>query len=207
MRGFKRPRGSRGTLVARLDGVERPVLLDLTDAVLGLLQPDGPPEDALPGVTVAEPAPCELAPPDDPAVRRLLPDASPDRELAAELRRLSEPELRLGKAARLRTWRAAVEAAEPDLVLADADAPGVAAALTDLRLVLAAWLGLESDEDAEALHRLAADRSEPTDDVAGSRRLLAQVYELLSALQESLVVQLAAGLPPGARPGRDEHAD
>jgi hypothetical protein len=189
--------------VARLDGVERPVLLDLTDAVLGLLQPDGPPEEPLPGVTVAEVAPCELAAPDDPAVRRLLPDASPDRELAAELRRLTEPELRLGKAARLRTWRAAVEAAEPELVLAEADGPGTAAALTDLRLVLATWLGLETDDDAEDLHRLAADRSEPADEAEESRRLLAQLYELLSVLQESLVGQLAAGLRDVPHPGRD----
>jgi len=206
VRGFRRPRGRTGVLVARLDGVERPVLLDLTDAVLGLLQPDGPPEDALPGVTVAEVAPCELAAPDDPAVRRLLPDASPDRETAAELRRLTEPELRLGKAARLRTWRAAVDAAEPDLVLPDAEAPGVAAALTDLRLVLATWLGLETDEDAEDLHRLAADHSEPEDEAEESRRLLAQLYELLSALQESLVVQLAARLGDEPRAGRGDPA-
>ncbi|QGQ19787.1 DUF2017 family protein [Cellulomonas sp. JZ18] len=142
-----------------------------------------------------------LPPPDDPAVRRLLPDASrEDPEVAAEFRRLTEDDLRARKIARLRCLWTALVHGEPGwpqdaFVVAPASADEVAATLTDLRLVLADRLEIRTDADSEALYDGLA--TAPEDDV---RTYLASVYGALSWLQESLLaVMLAAhdARPPG----------
>ncbi|WNB86674.1 DUF2017 family protein [Cellulomonas sp. ATA003] len=166
----------------------------------------------------------DLPAPDDPAVRRLLPDASRDDDaVAAEFRRLTEADLRATKVARLRDlWLALTRDAEPvpgvgvdddvDLPVRREDAPAVAAALTDLRLVLADRLGLESEEDADALYtsleeQAAAEEAGwvPDDDrpareivAAEARAHLGAVYAALSWLQETLMAVLLADLD---RPG------
>ncbi len=117
-----------------------------------------------------------MPPPQDPALHRLLPDASRDPELAAELRRYTEGELRITKVAKLRRLRVAIEQAEPDLVVVPSEAADVAAALTDVRLVLGSRLGLETDEQAEDLDALVVDADEPADDAEATRRFLASVY-------------------------------
>ena len=92
--------------VARLDDDEREVIAALVADVAELLGrrpargagPDGPcvAGDGSTRACGSEP----LAPPTDPAVRRLLPDASrDDPEVAAEFRRLTEDDLRAGKIA------------------------------------------------------------------------------------------------------------
>ena len=97
-------------------------------------------------------------PPSDPAVRRLLPDASrDDPEVAAEFRRLTEDDLRADKIARLtRLWAASTAPTEgwrSDAFVVDpADAKDVAASITDLRLVLAERLDIRTDEQAERLY-------------------------------------------------------
>lgn len=226
MRGF---RPVAGSYVAGLDGAEREVLATVVADVAELLgagrfgadtrAPDAATSAAthpLLGLrmsAVAVPAPV------DPAVHRLLPDASDDDpELAAEFRRLTEGDLRSLKVARLRAlWQALLGDADAlghpvdpsgdegtDLVVRREDAADLAATLTDLRLVLADRLGLESDEDSDALYD-ALDRGEPADEDPGRSgrevledeisEYLGSVYAALSWLQESLMAVLLADLP------------
>ncbi len=207
MRAFRR---EAGAYVAAVDPAERAVLLDVVDEVIALVgAQDDPPADVLDVVIETEPVP----PPVDPALRRLLPDASrEDPEVAAEYRRLTEADLRSTKSENLRRLRAAVSDAEPDLVVVPSEAPAVAAALTDVRLVVSERLGIRTEEDADALEvLLAAPDPGPADggpadvpdddgtEVGGGparatvdpvtevRRFLATVYVVLGILQESLV--------------------
>ncbi|QCB94095.1 DUF2017 domain-containing protein [Cellulomonas shaoxiangyii] len=203
MRAFRR---QKGRYVARMDAGERAVVASVVADVAELLGA-GRFEDGVPpggqgphaGAGAADGAPgtqstpwtvrtSPLPPPDDSAVRRLLPDASrDDPEVAAEFRRLTEDDLRARKIGRLRClWTALVhgEPGWPDdaFVVAPASADEVAATLTDLRLVLADRLEIRTDADSEALYDGLATGAE--DDV---RAYLASVYGALSWLQESLL--------------------
>lgn len=133
--------------------------------------------------------------PDDPALRRLLPNAAPDdREVADEFRRLTQQDLRDGKIARLRdVWEQLSAPGDEWAVPAD-QVMATAAALTDVRLVVASRLGLESDEDAEELHRDIAEASAVLEDsdpeelgIDPERLWLGMLYDALTWLQESLV--------------------
>lgn len=194
--------------VARLEAPERAVLLDVVDDVLGLVgaraaqRTRGREEDPLGAVQMAT---VPLPEPTDPALLRLLPSASPDADVAAEFRRLTEVDLRRAKSDQLLRLRACVDAAGPDLVVVPSEAARIAAALTDVRLVTSERLGVRDDRDADALYRLVlegtTDDEHPAhgDDVDEGReqahRLLATVYVMLSLLQDSLVGLMLAGLP------------
>ncbi|WP_084130432.1 DUF2017 family protein [Demequina sp. NBRC 110055] len=138
--------------------------------------------------------------PSDPALRRLLPSASrEDDEVAAEFRRLTEPDLRATKAGRLRAIGEQLNQPGEAWEVSLADAMATAAALTDVRLVLAARLGLDTDEDAERLHaeiELAthAMDTDAHDDlgVDPERVWLGMLYQALTWLQESLLQCLIA---------------
>lgn len=136
-----------------------------------------------------------LSDPEDPAVLRILPNAAPtDREVADEFRRLTEPELRATKVDRLRVMWQALSEDGPEWEVPGHEAMSTAAALTDVRLVLAARLGIDTDEDANALHRelelaehalatgAASDLS-----VNPERVWLGMLYQALTWLQESLM--------------------
>jgi len=98
--------------------------------------------------------------------------------------------------------------------LTAAAAKDVAAALTDLRLVLAERLEIRTDDQAERLYdQLLTSPASDLDEAPGgqldpaTRRYLVAVYGALSWLQESLVEALLADLraPGGAHdtpPGR-----
>ena len=136
-----------------------------------------------------------LTDPDDPAVLRVLPNAAPDdREVADEFRRFTEPELRSLKVDRLRTiWRALSDDG-PEWIVPEDEVMATAAALTDIRLVLASRLGLETDDDATALH-VEIDRAhdpatgEYSADIVDNpeRVWLGMLYQALTWLQESLM--------------------
>ena len=182
-----------GAYVAHLDAGERAVVRDVLDHVVALLGGiDAVQAGPLP-MFGAEP----VAPPEDPALRRLLPDASrADPELAAEFRRLTEGDLRGSKVANLLVLRDALAGPGPDVVVPIAEAPAVAAALTDLRLVVAERIGIRTEADAEALAialALAAqdDRADVPDDVL----VLAAVNDLIGLLQDSLVELMLDALP------------
>ncbi|HQY33506.1 DUF2017 family protein [Actinotalea sp.] len=185
--------------VARIEAPERAVLLDVVDGVVDLLlggagaPPGGASDDPFATLRLGT---GPVRTPTDPALLRLLPDAAADPELAAELRRLTEADLRGTKVGHLRRLRAVLDAARPDAVVVPSDAAAVAAALTDLRLVLASRLGVLTDDDAESVYDLAQrDGPVATQDEA-TARFLATVYAVLTELQESLVQLMVDALPP-----------
>lgn len=213
MRAFRR---RRGMYAARLDADERDVIAALVADVAellgaGRLEARDPEAvgagDGSPRMRI-EPLP----PPSDPAVRRLLPDASrDDPQVAEEFRRLTEDDLRAGKIARLTAlWDALTTPAEgwraDAFVVAPQDAQAFAAAITDLRLVLAERLGIRTDEQAERLYDALVDSPDADvdeDDEAldpAARRYLVAVYGALSWLQESLVDLLLHDLRAAGRP-------
>ena len=92
----------------------------------------------------------EVSPPEDPALRRLLPDGSADPAEARQLRRLSESSLRASKTADLRLARMVLESSP--VALGEEQAPAFGRALNDVRLVLSVRLGIGSQEEADDLH-------------------------------------------------------
>ncbi len=197
MRAF-RPRGE--VAVAELDHDERTVVarivadvgLLLGGDVFGMERAPWEVEDApdiLEHVTRFESA---LAEPDDPAILRLLPNAAPtDREVAEEFRRYTDADLRSLKVARLRRIWSELSEDGPEWEVPRDEAMDTAAALTDVRLVLASRLGLATDEDADRLHadvaRAAAEGSAGDSDDDRERLWLGMLYQSLTWLQDSLV--------------------
>lgn len=145
-----------------------------------------------------------LAEPDDPAVLRLLPSASrDDREVADEFRRLTEGDLRDLKVDRLRQMWEDLSLDGPEWEVPLDEAMSTAAALTDIRLVLASRLRLDTDEDAERLHTeielatqlLGSDEDDDADQlgVDPERIWLGMLYQALTWLQESLIQCVIGG--------------
>lgn len=201
MQGFRR---DEHAFVARLRPAERPVLLDLVDGVVDLFGEVPEPGNDIDPFSRLTMTIEDVPPPQDPALHRLLPDASRDPQVAGELRRLTEGELRISKVTKLRRLRVAIEQAAPDLVVVPSEAPEVAAALTDVRLVLGSRLGLETDDQADELEAVVADLDEPADDAEATRRFLASVYLVLTELQDSLLRLMLADLPDDAPPAPPE---
>ena len=87
--------------------------------------------------------------PKDPALARLLPDpVHGDAEAAAEIRFLTEASILSHKLANAEAVQASLEGAEgAPARLTESDELAWLKTLTDLRLVLAARLGIERDED------------------------------------------------------------
>jgi hypothetical protein len=202
---FARARGGR--IKVRLGDADRGVVAGLLEAVADLLDPEGDvaadPDPAPDAAGTGKHAPddaslwarleSELAvdPPADPAVARLLPDASrDDPELAQSFRRLTEQDLRERKRDSLGLAAGAMRRPAP-VVLADREAQALLKGLTDVRLVLAERLGIATDEDAEFLHAaLAAGAAQGGHEWAKA----AELYEVVTYLQEELVHTL---LPSG----------
>ena len=205
---FARARGGR--IKVRLGDADRGVVAGLLEAVADLLDPEvdaaadpdagpaaGPdaaggragPDDA--SLWASLEADLAVEPPSDPAVARLLPDASrDDPELAQSFRRLTEQDLRERKRDSLGLAAAALRRSAP-VVLDDSEAQALLKGLTDVRLVLAERLGIATDEDAELLHAaLAAGASQGGQEWAKA----AELYEVVTYLQEELVHTL---LPSG----------
>ena len=135
----------------------------------------------------------------DPALRRLLPSASEDPEVAAEFRRFTQVDLRGLKVARLLALvRALDQGKEKGRLRVPKDrADLLAGALVDIRLVLAERLGLDTDEAADALYEeLAAAEAGKRPQSSGEalRLHLAAAYSALTWLQESLVTAQLADL-------------
>jgi Domain of unknown function (DUF2017) len=209
---FARARGGR--VKVRLGEPDRAVIAGLLEAVSGMLDPEeaadqepdadiagSDADDAGPGAGGAGPgaaddadvlaeleADLDAPPPADPAVARLLPDASrDDRELAQSFRRLTEHELRRHKRTALELAASALR--RPGSVVLDgSEAQALLKGLTDVRLVLAERLGIQTDADAEFLHAAIAagvgDGDEAWSQAAG-------LYDVVTFLQEDLVHTLA----------------
>ena len=190
--GFER--AADGGYVVHLTEAERSVLADVADQVIELLggsQEVPADQHPLQNMRLQDgPVPVPL----DGALHRLLPDGSRgDPGLAAEFRRLTEGDLRATKTAQLGLLRALL--AEPDAVLPATDAPGVAAAMTDLRLVLAERLGVQNEADADEVYELTLAGGDTADAVESMRLLLATVSTMLGILLESLIELMTDELP------------
>jgi hypothetical protein len=201
-RGFKR---RDGRFVAKLDAVERGLVVGLMEQVLELVEPEpvADPEttdgdefdrivaglggigmgvslsasDQLPELSGSVPQPR------DPALERIFPTANrEDEQVAAEFRRLTEDGLRARKAANLTTAITALSAFDDQKVtLEQPQALALLIALTDVRLVLGERLGLKQDDDMELLEEQVSGLED--DDPAV---YALAVYDFLTWLQETL---------------------
>ena len=203
-RGFKR---RDGHFVAKLDAVERGLVVGLMEQVLELVEPEPEvtTESATDGgdefdrivaglggigqgvsVSAADQVP-ELSgsvpQPRDPALERIFPTANrQDEQVAAEFRRLTEDGLRSRKAANLTTAIAALSAIEDQKIsLEQPQALALLIALTDVRLVLGERLGLKQDDDLDLLEEQVSGLED--DDPAV---YALAVYDFLTWLQETL---------------------
>jgi hypothetical protein len=195
-----------GRYVARLDAVERGLVVGLMEQVRELVAPEQ--DDASTGgddfdsivaslggiglgvsLSAADQAGAghELTgdgpEPRDPALDRIFPTANrQDEQAAAEFRRLTEETLRARKTANLDTALAALSGVQDQRVSLDRDeAVALVVALTDVRLVLGERLGLKQDDDLELLEEEVS--SLPEDDPAV---YALAVYDFLTWLQETL---------------------
>lgn len=118
------------------------------------------------------------APPEDPVLARLLPDAyGDDPESAGEFRRYTEPGLRSGKVAAAQTVLATLPAAGGRVRLSDGDAEAWLRSLNDVRLALGVVLRITEDYEHETG---GLDPADP-------RQAYLHVYDFLTYLQETLV--------------------
>jgi hypothetical protein len=192
----------RGEYVAELDAHERTIISrviadtsQLLGVPLGHLDEASGPEEASSAVghsmswsadDVSEPA--------DPALARLLPSASKEDDgVADEFRRLTEADLRSAKAARLRMVFDELRRPGTKIHVPTERAMDWAAALTDVRLVLAERLEIRTDSDAEDVYRLSTTGAETGEDEI--REALALLYSALTWLQESLLQVMLPTLP------------
>lgn len=198
MTPFKQRR--RGGLVASFEPAEAAVLVNLAGQVVELLRDRN-------GDQVSDPDPLlgELGitgasqPPDDPVLRRLLPDAyRDDPEEAAEFRRFTESSLTSAKVTNAEHLIQSLaeggfdpaaaqeyEEGEEPAHLIEVELNGEAAqawlrSLTDIRLSLAVRLGIETEEDALLL-------ANSTD---AAKIAMGELYDWLGYVQETLVLAL-----------------
>lgn len=137
--------------------------------------------------------------PEDAAVARLLPDSLPEAEPAERDRQraLTEDPLIVAKLADARRALAALGSTR--IVLPHEHAASFGRALNDVRLVLAARLGVESDEDARRVH--AVDDWRRAQDVESTMALL---YNFTTWLLETLMEEMLAALPEAEDDTQDE---
>ena len=176
-RGFHRDRQGRITL--RLESVEVVILTDLVQQILALVEPgevaDADPLAAMVGIDDS------AIESDDPAVQRLFPNAYPDDDAASsDFRRFTERSLREGKVARAQMVLEGLEqlAAHDGRSEVEVDeARAWLGVLNDLRLVLAARLGVDDDEGQWRAAVSGDDEAEQG----------AMLYDWLTWLQDGLV--------------------
>ena len=168
----------KGDLIrVRLEPEERMVLSGFAREVAELLG----------GVAATDPDPLAAmvgmgsdtssTPPEDPALRRLLPDAYDDPAGAAEFRRLTDDELRRGKTSSLTRLAEDVEGSDGELEIDMETADVWVQALNDVRLVLGVRLKVEDD------HGLWRSGLTPDD----PRKPVIAAYDWLTGVQEMLL--------------------
>lgn len=180
-------------MTARLDAQERGLLRRLFEDVVSMIEPEDTdsddPLEQLMGISETTQTPL------DPAVHRLLPEASADSHRAEEFRRFTERGLREAKVGALR--RAAL-AVENDPVHLDAEAAvDFSRALNDVRLVLATRLKIDTEADARRIEETAS--ATPVDSVDDAETYMSVVYGFVSWLQNSLVEAMLLDLPEDDR--------
>lgn len=182
-------RRTPGGYTASFEPAERDLIRELAEDVRALLRPadttaDGgtvDPLEALVGITENPTIPA------DSAVARLLPAASSDDEAATEYRRYTERDLRETKRANLAMLAFDIESS--DLRLNEEHARAWAAALGDIRLVLADRLQITDEERADEIGTIT-DASQ----VTNNEEYMAMVYNFISWVQDSLMLAMIEGL-------------
>lgn len=180
---------SGSQLRAELDSFERTMLRQLSEELADLLAAAADEADVDPlarQLGLQDLAAGPAAAPEDPVLRRLLPDGyREDQGAATDFRRFTERALRDGKCADARLMHELMDRAEPDgeLILTEAEAQALMRALNDLRLALATRLGVTSERSYRQLAAL------PDDD---PRSAQFAVYDFLTWLQESLIAALTS---------------
>lgn len=192
MKPFKRRK--RGGVYAEFDAAEAHMLVNLLGQVVELLRDRNGEDESSP-----DPLFAQLGmggshlPPEDPVLRRLLPDGyTDDEEGSADFRRFTERSLSSGKVANAETvigslTDAGLNVDEPEqtpeaveVELDDTQAQAWLRSLTDVRLSLAVRLGIETEEDLETASH--------SDDEA--TRVMSDIYDWLGYVQEALVLAL-----------------
>ncbi|MDO5618361.1 DUF2017 domain-containing protein [Kocuria sp.] len=182
-------------MIARLDPQERGLLRRLFEDVVTMLEPedagqtgdDGAvdPLEQMLGFTE------DVEAPRDPALHRLLPDASSNAERSQEFRRYTERSLREEKVGALR--RAAMAVEHDPVQLEGTAVQDFSRALNDVRLVLATRLEIESEEDARRVEAAASQTA--VGKIEDAQTYMAVVYGFVSWLQNSLVEAMLLDLP------------
>lgn len=176
---------AQDSIVGGIGETERRLFQSIFASVIAMLEPaedaTADPLEALVGWDQ------EVSRPEDPALRRLLPDGvSEDPEEALELRRLTERSVRQSKVGALRGASLMFDSEELRLSLEQAEL--LARALNDVRLVLAERLSLHS---AEAVEELAEEplesESEATPETESEEDVLGVIFRFASALHGALV--------------------
>ena len=191
MAGFRRTaRGVSARFTAGQAGILRNLAAQMAELVGGPGSAEAPPAGSPEGAGEAADGDLLLdlaailatdgpsAPPEDPVLARLLPDAyGDDPEAAGEFRRYTEHGLRSGKVAAARTVLATLPAAGGRVRLSAGDAEAWLRSLNDVRLALGVVLGITEDYEREFGE---LDPGDP-------REAYLHVYDFLTFLQETLV--------------------
>ena len=191
MAGFRRtPRGVSARFTAGQAGILRNLVAQMAELVGGPGSAEAPPAGGPegPGEAADGGLPMDFAailatdgpsaPPEDPVLARLLPDAyGDDPEAAGEFRRYTEHGLRSGKVAAAQTVLATLPAAGGRVRLSAGDAEAWLRSLNDVRLALGVVLGITEDYESEF------GELDPDD----PRQAYLHVYDFLTFLQETLV--------------------
>lgn len=152
--------------------------------------------------------------PEDPVLRRLVPDAAPSEpDVGAEFRRLTQQDLLASKRDRLKALitkliaddialefdsqdsKTHVRSAE--LLVLRAEAQDFASALTDLRLALSERMGVRTDVDSEELHDDVLAGWEGAQVLDDEAQHLGTLFLFAGFLQESLVTEMLTDLRGG----------
>lgn len=193
MKPFRKRR--RGGVVATFESAEAQLLANLAGQVVELLR-----DRNADGESDPDPLAVQLGlggsalPPEDPVLRRLLPDAYRDDEAeSGEFRRFTERSLTSAKVDNAETLIATLvdggletgpldvtRGPEVEVELDPAAVQAWLRSLTDVRLSLAVRLGIEDEEDAE---RVAQSEDEAV-------AAMSDIYDWLGWVQESLVAAL-----------------
>ena len=141
-------RTATGSYAAGFTDVETEIIADLASQIAGMLSPLVGSDDPLfaavgiGGTSLLN---------DDPAIARLLPDAYGDDAAASgDFRRLTEQSLATRKVANARAVIDSLERTGESLELSEQEAQSWLRTLSDIRLTIAARLGIESDGDEGA---------------------------------------------------------
>jgi Domain of unknown function (DUF2017) len=191
MAGFRRTaRGVSARFTASQAGILRTLVAQVAELVGGPGAAEAPPADGPegPGEAADGGLPMDFAailatdgpsaPPEDPVLARLLPDAyGDDPEAAGEFRRYTEHDLRSGKVAAAQTVLATLPADGGRVRLSAGDAEAWLRSLNDVRLALGVVLGITEDYEREFSE---LDPDDP-------REAYLHVYDFLTFLQETLV--------------------